>query len=227
MVKIKKGTELKASDGNNYRWLGAQWGKIGKSGKTGISAKKRISVELSKKYEKKNPGLKQIKSKKDTKSKDKSINWFTKQVEKSTEHFTEVAKPKIGGMYTYIYDAKHKATLPYWDKYPLIIMVKPYKDGFLGLNFHYLSPANRDRFFTAMLKFTGKKDPADLTEKDIFNINWNKVSSVPFVEKTVHRYLFSHIKTKLVEIGPHEWEDSIYLPTAQFKGASQKQVWSS
>ena len=221
-TKLKIGTEVLLK-GNNYRWLGAQWARVGSRGKTTKMATKSASIKLTTQAIKKNV----LKTKINKKDAGSSMKWFNDQIEKTTSKFKEVTKPRVGGMYTYGYDPKGKKTLPYYDKFPLIILVKPYKDGFLGLNVHYLSPANRDKFFTAMLKFTGKKDPALLTEKDLFDINWNKVAKVPLVEKTVHRYLFNHVKTKLVEIGPQEWEASIYLPTAKFKGASQKEVWSS
>ena len=48
-----------------------------------------------------------------------------------------------GGMYFFQYDAKHKETLPYWDKYPLIFPFEMKPDGFLGLNLHYLPPTMR------------------------------------------------------------------------------------
>ena len=45
-------------------------------------------------------------------------------------------KPVVGKtqMYMYYYDAKHKATLPYYDGFPLILMLGPAKGGFMGLH---------------------------------------------------------------------------------------------
>ena len=40
--------ELKASDGKKYKYLGNQWAVLLASGKTGIFAKKKISIELNK-----------------------------------------------------------------------------------------------------------------------------------------------------------------------------------
>ena len=44
-----------------------------------------------------------------------------------------------GGMFMYFYDPKTKATLPYYDKFPLTVIVGPAPGGFTGLNLHYLS----------------------------------------------------------------------------------------
>ena len=48
-------------------------------------------------------------------------------------------KSFIGRMYFYFYDPKTKDTLPYYDKFPLVIPIERYPDGFLGLNLHYQS----------------------------------------------------------------------------------------
>ncbi len=52
-------------------------------------------------------------------------------------------KAFIGRMYTYQYDPKLKDVLPVWDKFPLVIPIEMYSDGFLGLNLHYLDPYSR------------------------------------------------------------------------------------
>ena len=49
----------------------------------------------------------------------------------------------VGRMYFYHYDPKYKDTLPVWDKFPLVIPMEMYDDGFLGLNIHYLDPYSR------------------------------------------------------------------------------------
>lgn len=36
-----------------------------------------------------------------------------------------------GQMYMFYYDPKHKKTLPYYDRFPLIIMVGPAEGGFM------------------------------------------------------------------------------------------------
>ena len=36
---------------------------------------------------------------------------------------TRVTRPRMGDMYMFFYDPKHKETLPYYDTFPLIIMV--------------------------------------------------------------------------------------------------------
>ena len=53
------------------------------------------------------------------------------------------SKAFIGKMYFFNYDAKFKEVLPVWDKFPLVIPMDTYSNGFLGLNLHYLDPGSR------------------------------------------------------------------------------------
>ena len=49
----------------------------------------------------------------------------------------------IGKMYFYFYDPKTKDSMPYYDRFPLVIPIERYSDGFLGLNLHYIHPRQR------------------------------------------------------------------------------------
>ena len=42
-----------------------------------------------------------------------------------------------------MYNPKHKATLPYYDLFPLVLPIQKLSDGFIGINFHYLYPKDR------------------------------------------------------------------------------------
>ena len=218
LIQIAKGTEKVASDGIKYRYLGKQWGKVTKSGRTGQMARKAIDAELTASAQ----GATMSKAKQAK----KSVAWFKKKVGESAKGF----KPAVlapGKMYTFGYDAKLKAILPYWDKFPLIVVLDTYKNGFLGLNFHYLSPIDRQKFFTKILKFSNQKgDPMDFTDKARFNISWDAVQNIKHADKMIHKYLYGHVRTSLLEAPPNEWENVIFLPYQKFVGASAKSVWS-
>ena len=82
----------------------------------------------------------------DTATGPKSFDWYRKQVNAMTTPGARslinkgkaTLRPKYGVMNLFGYDAKHKATLPYYDKFPLIFPIEPAKGGFIGINFHYL-----------------------------------------------------------------------------------------
>ena len=60
------------------------------------------------------------------------------------------ARPLVGQMYMYYYDAKGKATLPYFDRFPLVFPFKKVKGGFYGLNMHYLPLPLRAKLMDAL-----------------------------------------------------------------------------
>jgi hypothetical protein len=220
LIQIAKGTEKVASDGIKYRYLGKQWGKVTKSGRTGQMARKAIDAELTASAQ----GATMSKAKQAK----KSVAWFKKKVGESAKGF-KPAVLKPGKMFTFGYDAKLKAILPYWDKFPLIVVLDTYSDGFLGLNFHYLSPIDRQKFFTKILNFSNQKgDPMDFTDKARFNISWDAVRNIKHVDKMIHKYLYGHVKTSLLEAPPNEWENVIFLPYQKFvltKPHSLRSVW--
>lgn len=219
LIQIARGTEKIASDGQKYRYLGKQWGKVTKTGKTGQMARKAIGTELT------NASLRPRSVSKRKKAV-KSAAWFKTKVGESAKNMRTKTSLKPGKIMTFGYDAKHKKTLPYWDKFPLIVVLDVFSDGFLGLNFHYISPIEREKFLTKILKFASQKgDPEKMTDKAYFNISWDAVQNIPGATKMIHKYLYGQVRTSLLEAPPNEWENIIYLPYQRFVGASAKSVW--
>src|SRR6056300_287940 len=58
----------------------------------------------------------------------------------------------IGSMQMFFYDPKTKDTLPYYDKFPLVVVVGPAEGGFYGLNLHYLPPILRAKMLDALME---------------------------------------------------------------------------
>lgn len=134
-------------------------------------------------------------------------------------------KPLVGRMFMFIYDAKTKENLPYFDKFPLIIMVGPAKGGFYGLNLHYLPPLVRAMFFDKLLKHTNNKKFDETTK---FRLNYEMLKSASNLKQfqpCFKRYLFSHIKSKTVEVPSSEWELALFLQTDDFVYKTRQTVW--
>ena len=62
-----------------------------------------------------------------------------------------------GGMFMFFYDPKTKETLPYYDSFPLTIIVDAAPGGFTGLNLHYLPMVLRAKFLDALMDITDDK----------------------------------------------------------------------
>jgi hypothetical protein len=93
-----------------------------------------------------------------------SISWLKGKIEElkrpdriatsiSREQLRQTNMVKIGMLYFFYYDPKTKADLPYWDRFPLVLVLEKYDDGFLGLNLHYLPVKYRVAFLQKLMKY--------------------------------------------------------------------------
>jgi hypothetical protein len=135
-------------------------------------------------------------------------------------------KSMIGRMYFYFYDPKTKDRLPYYDRFPLVIPIERYSDGFLGLNLHYIHPKQR-LILLDKLSDTLTNDKYDETSR--LRLSYPYLSSASKVfEATpcIKRYLFSHIVSRFLEITANEWDIAAMLPMESFVGAKTSRVYS-
>lgn len=133
--------------------------------------------------------------------------------------------PRVGHMYAFFYDPKHKETLPYYDKFPLIFMVGPAEGGFLGMNFHYLPFKHRAILMDALYDIASDNRYDERTK---LRINYNVLKSASKFRQfkpTLKHYLTSHVKSGFLEIYSNEWDMAIMLPVAKFTKANARTVW--
>ena len=163
-----------------------------------------------------------------------SLDWFRKQLRalKRVNRQQLIKDPDVettdrimpGRMYMYFYDPKHKETLPYYDRFPLIIGVKPAKGGFFGLNMHYLPPILRAKLMDGMLDYkTGDSDFG--TKMRITLGRLSSVSKLRFYKPCYKQYLSGRVASKIVQIPATDWDFTLFLPSEQFKKASTSRVW--
>ena len=132
----------------------------------------------------------------------------------------------IGRMYFYYYDPKLKDELPYYDKFPLVIPIERYHDGFLGLNLHYISPRQRIELLDALSDFANNSKYDETTK---LRLSWAKLKNVGRAFKAkpcVKRYLFKHVDSRFLEITADEWDIAALLPFQDFKGSTANKVYN-
>lgn len=164
-----------------------------------------------------------------------SRNWLTDNVNKMTKPPARkelIAQGKIsqknmiGSMFMYFYDAKTKEELPYWDKFPLIFVIEIYKDGWLGLNLHYLPIMLRAKLFDKLLQFANNPSLDQITKLKLSYQLLSNVSRFPEVRPTIKRYLSDHVMSRMVKVEPIDWEIAIFLPVEQFQKKKKEFVWA-
>lgn len=162
-----------------------------------------------------------------------AIKWFRKMAtkvgsdrvirKKVVDGYEHVKEIKQGEMYCFMYDPKHKDTLPVYDRFPLIFAIERYKDGLLGLNIHFLPPKLRQM---VLLQFAGT---TAFSEHQAKKLNWKISKAIlndKHLKRMVKRYLWTHLQSPMAIVPPEDWPIMVFLPTASFEKQSKKEVWS-
>jgi len=135
-------------------------------------------------------------------------------------------KSAVGSMYFFAYEAKHAKTLPYYDKFPLIFPIGPAPNGFMGINMHYLPPILRAKLMDALYD-TVTNDKYD--ESTRLNLSYkvlNGAAKYREFKPTIKHYLNSQTRSRFFYVNPVEWDIALFLPTANFVGASKNKVYA-
>ena len=169
----------------------------------------------------------------------KAVDWFRLKVKElnskritsptkflKSRDYDIVTRPVIGRLYSYNYDPKHKKTLPYYDMFPLMLCIGLYKDGWLGLNLHFLPPKSRAVLLSALMTtINDKKLSKDAKLKVSYDIV-KSASKYAAFKPCIKRYLAGHVKSPLIQIDPDDYLLVIFLPLQKFVGASSSEVWA-
>jgi hypothetical protein len=132
-----------------------------------------------------------------------------------------------GRMYNFQYDPKMKATLPYYDRFPLCIPIQRAKGGFHGINLHYLHPVIRAQFLDSLMDFANDQT-FSVGAKMKLTYNMMKGSTaLRWFKPCFKHYLSSHIQSPLLLIEPADWEIAIFLPTDSFRKVDASSVWGN
>ena len=133
--------------------------------------------------------------------------------------------PLIGSMNMFFYDPKHKDTLPYYDRFPLVIIVGPAEKGFYGLNLHYLPNVLRAKMLDALLDITNNKKYDESTRFQVSYKLLQSSSKMRYFKPCYKHYLTAHVKSRLARVAAPEWEIATFLPTANFEKSSAANVY--
>lgn len=128
----------------------------------------------------------------------------------------EVTRIAPGRLYFYMYDPKTKDTLPLYDTFPLVLPIEMYKDGFLGLNLHYIRPNARLALLDKLYETNNNKN---FDESTVMRVSYDILKGAARYkdfEQCVKRYLTQHIRSRLIEIPAQEWEIAALLPVDHF-----------
>ena len=164
-----------------------------------------------------------------------SRDWFRRQAQKLGKINREglMKEPELqkvnrqirGGMYMFFYDPKTKETLPYYDAFPLTIIIGPAPGGFTGLNLHYLPMLLRAKLLDGLLDIASD-DNYDENTRFILKYNMLKrASSLKWFKPCYKRYLTANVKSRFARVPAPEWEIATFLPSQDFQKSSKGAIW--
>lgn len=136
------------------------------------------------------------------------------------------SKSMIGRLYFYFYDPKLKDSLPYYDRFPLVIPIERYSDGFLGLNLHYISPKQRIILLDKMSVFLNNDNYDETTRFRLKYSTLKNTSKIFEGTPCIKRYLYKHIEGRFLEIPADEWDIAALIPFEYFIGATRNKVFA-
>ena len=162
----------------------------------------------------------------------RSKSWFRSKAESSKVTPISIVKTApnvvtrpddlIGSMMLFGYDPKTKKELPYYDRFPLVIIAELHNDGFSGINVHYLPNKYRAQLMDALdhIARSNTDDRLDLSYRLLKNVR-----ALRYFKPCYKRYLNNHTVTNYVPIEQKYWDIALFLPLSRFEKATANQVY--
>ena len=102
---------------------------------------------------------------------------------------------RMGDLVFFGYNPQFAQNYEFWDVQPLAVVMGFYEEGFLGCNLHYINPDYRDVIATGLLNSKGES---------------------PVPKNSIHKYLWSNMRTIFKVPKEEDWAAISLLPTEQF-----------
>ena len=151
-----------------------------------------------------------------------SLQWFQTNVRdirrtpssimKENQNF--VTRIELGKMYMFMYEAKRKDKLKYYDYFPVTICLKRYSTGFMGVNLHYLAPKYRALLMDGLYEFY-----REIEDDSYFQVKYPTIKSVSklrWAKPCIKQYQYPYIDSRIVEVQPEHMDMVVMLPSQKF-----------
>ena len=132
------------------------------------------------------------------------------------------ASPFFGKLNMFFYNPKLKQKLPYYDIFPLVLPLKRYSDGFLGLNLHYLPIPLRIKLLDRLVSYSNNEKYDETTR---LNVSYTGLKNISLIRPTIHKYLYGQTRSDFRRIDADEFTIAALLPVQRFKKSSEAAVW--
>jgi hypothetical protein len=130
-----------------------------------------------------------------------------------------------GRMYLFRYNPIGRQTLPYYDRFPLVILISMQKEGFMGLNLHYLPMDLRQRLFYNLLN---RASQSEFRWNTYLKIDYDYLRSKTLLRShkaCIKRYRYDQIYGRMANVPAPEWEIAVHLPLASWRKAGEGRIF--
>ena len=157
-----------------------------------------------------------------------SVRWYRSKIKQLAPRITaeqmidqgkSTTRPTYGMMNLFRYKPINAGKLRYYDVFPLVIPFKKHRNGFTGLNFHYLSIPMRINLLERLQAFEDSGTLYSLDAKnvgDLLAFEWGEIVGMRGIKPTVHRYLAQYVYSNFLKIELEDMVVGALLPVERF-----------
>ena len=130
-----------------------------------------------------------------------------------------------GKMYMFVYDPLYKESIPYFDRFPCMLLYRRTTGGFSGLNLHYLPYQMRIQLLWRLMQY---KTNNKLDASTRIKFQWEAISGVSKFAAAVpafKNYSYKGLRSTFREIRAYDWATAVLLPVEQFVKLPDDRIW--
>jgi hypothetical protein len=150
-----------------------------------------------------------------------SIKWYQRKIKSlgadrysATQHIMQgskegrvVSRPEFGMLNLFYYEPKGASKLKYYDIYPIVLPFESHRNGFTGINFHFLPIPLRIELLERLQLYS---------RGDTLEVYWDLIAEWRSVQPIVRRYLKQQVKSLFLRLPLDDMLVGSLLPVQGF-----------
>jgi hypothetical protein len=144
----------------------------------------------------------------------KSMGWLQSTLAKVLSMKKAAGGVKVGKMYTFAYEPLGSDRLPYWDRFPLVVVLEIRKETIIGLNVHYIPMKDRIKVFKTLI---ANASTSGLNARSEMTRALDDIKKIKNSEYMIKQYHHQGLRSNIFEIPGNEWGQAVTLPYANWK----------
>jgi hypothetical protein len=132
-----------------------------------------------------------------------------------------------GKLYFFFYNEPlYRDKLPFYDTFPLLLLLHRKGSNIFGCNLHYLPPRIRLSKFLELMQYTNQNK---LSWRTNIVLDYDKLinsDTWDILRPTFRQYRLNRIQGNCINIPAQDWPIAINLPVERFKKMDRRTIWN-